>query len=102
MAGQRDLAAAAESRAVDRRDDRLGAGFDGIDHVGQMRLARRLTELANVGSRHEGAAGAGDHDGFDLRIAVDLLDRREQSRPDRLRRGIDRRIVDLDQGNRES
>ena len=100
MAGKGNLATAAERGAMNRRNDRLGAGLDGVDHVGQVRFARRLAEFADVGTGHEGAAGAGDHDGFDLRIPVDLLDRHQQTRSDRLRRGIDRRVVDLDQGHR--
>ena len=100
MAGKGNLATAAKRGAMNRRNDRLGAGLDGVDHVGQVRFARRLAEFADVGTGHEGAAGAGDHDGFDLRISVDLTDRRQQTRPDRLRRGIDRRVVDLDQGHR--
>ena len=69
---------------MDGGNDRLGAGLDGVDHVGQVRLARRLAEFVDVGSRHEGAAGAGDDGRFDLRIALDLMNRREQALPDRL------------------
>ncbi len=78
MAGERGLRAAAERRAVERRDDRLGAGLEARQHGGQQRLDRRPVELAHVGAGHECTARAREHDGAHGRVGVERLDGVEQ------------------------
>ena len=60
VAREGDLETASERGPVDRRHDRLGAVLDGVEDVRQMRLARRLCHLADVGSGDEGSPRAGD------------------------------------------
>ena len=76
IAGERQLAAAAQREAVDRRDDRYGQGLDAIEELGnppqivvaQRKAARadariRLREIAQMRARAEGAALTGDDQG---------------------------------------
>ena len=64
MADQRDLEPAAERRAVDRGDHRLGAILDRGLRVGQADAGERLAEFGYVGAGDEGAPGADQHDGL--------------------------------------
>ena len=50
MAAERELEAAAERRAVDRRDDRLADALDRLDDLDQPGRAARLAELRDVGA----------------------------------------------------
>ena len=100
MAGQRDLQAAAECRAVDRRDHRLGAILDPVQHSMQPGLARRLAELGDVGAGDEGPAGAMDHDRPDRRIGLRRRDAVRQALAHALAQRVDRRVVDDQDGDR--
>ena len=73
--GHRDLEPAAERRAMDRHDHRLGAVLDSRQQ--RMKIAGRLTispggavERVDVGAGDEGLARAHEHDGGDRRIAL--------------------------------
>ena len=73
MAGLRQLEAAAERRAMNCADHRLGAVFDDREHRMQTRaplLRPRpdLGELLDVGPRDKGFAAADQHDRFDRGI----------------------------------
>ena len=64
VAAQRHLEPAAERRAVDRGDHRLGRVLDRSSQLGQRSaIDRRLAEFGDVGAGDEGAAGADQHDG---------------------------------------
>ena len=96
VAAQGQFQPPAQRGTVDRRDHGLGAGLDGVDHLRQVRVQRRLAELLDVGAGHEGGAGAGDDDGLGIVIARRLLHGLQQAGAHRLGRGVDRRIVDDD------
>ena len=59
---ERDLEPAAESRTVNRGDDRLRTGVEVFDHRAELRILRRLAELGDVRPGDERAALAGEHD----------------------------------------
>ena len=75
VAGEGQLQAAAETGAVDRRDDRLGQGLDPAHHLLSLEaqplrlgLGGERGELLDVGAGDEGVGLAGDeHDGADRR-----------------------------------
>ena len=67
MAAERDFEPAAERRTVDRRDHRLGAILDPVDHLRQPRHHRRLAELGDVRAGEESLPFAGDHHRVDAR-----------------------------------
>ncbi len=98
VAGKRNLEPAAERRAVDRGDHRLGASLDDVDHLRQHRLFERLgcAELRNVGAGEERLALAGDHDRVHAVVSFRLLDRGGQSLPNSCAERVHRRIVRQD------
>ena len=61
VGAERDFQAAAQRRAVDRGDHRLGRAFHGVLHVVKAGAALRPAELGDVGAGDEGAAVADDH-----------------------------------------
>ena len=89
---ERELEAAAEHRAMQRRDDRLARGLDAQQHVVQERRARLVVEFADVGARDEMPAGTVDDQGAYRRVGLCRFDRREKGHPHRLRERIHRRI----------
>ena len=93
MAAERDLEPAAERGAVDRRDHRLGAILDRVDHARQPRHHRRLAEFGDVGAGEEGLPFAADDDRLDRVVAFRLLDRRDQALPHRRAERVHRRVV---------
>ncbi len=99
MAAERELETAAERGTVQRRNDRFGAGLDRFDHRDGGRLAWWLAELRNIGAGHEGAPGAGDHDGGDVGMAGRPRYQVEEPGPDLVFHGINRWIVDGDDGD---
>ena len=58
VARERELEAAAEHRAVQCRDHRLGRRLDAQQHIVQERCARLVVEFADIGTRDEMPAGA--------------------------------------------
>ncbi len=94
VGAQRRLQAAAQRRAVQRRDDQLGRILHRGDDVVQVRARRRLAELADVGAGDEGAAAADQHDGVDAGILAEGLDAFLDAGADRRSQRIHRRIVD--------
>ena len=79
IAGQGDLVAPAKSRAMDRRDDRLGAGFDRGNHRRHLRIGEGSGEFAQVGAGDEGGTRA-DQDARRQRgIAGKSVDRVEDA-----------------------
>ena len=70
MAGERHLEAAAQRRAVQRRDDRLRHRLDLGDDLAEARGLRRLAEFGDVGAGEKGAPGAGDDDRLDGRVVA--------------------------------
>ena len=96
MAAQRNLQPAAQSGAVDRGDDGLGAILDRVDDFGQAGGDRRLAEFGDVRAREEGAPVAADHHRLDRVVRRGLLHRIGQPLPDRRAQRVDRRIVGSD------
>ena len=99
MAGERQLEAAAQSRAVQRRDHRLCRRFDLADHLAEARGPRRLAEFVDVGAGEKGAPGAGDHHRLDGRVAAGLAQRLRKPGADLVLQRVDRRIVGDDNRN---
>lgn len=93
VTAQRDLQPSAQGGAVNGGDDRLLAGLDRVDHLGEGGPDRRLAEFGDVGTGEEGAPLAADHHGLDAVIAGSLGHRIGQSRAHRLAECVDRRIV---------
>jgi hypothetical protein len=92
VAGERNLQAAAERRAVQCRNNELFRSLDLIT------LLWRLPEFGNVGAGNESAALANDEN----RLAVIVLSRANGALdplPHRVREGINRRIIDCDYAN---
>src|SRR6266536_1723875 len=92
IAGQRDLEAAAESRTMDRRDQRLRESFQCLEHIGKGRRFRRPAEFRDVGPGHEGTALARDHDRLDRSVLLPLRepmnDRLPHTNADRVHRWV--------------
>ena len=99
MADQRDLEAAAQRRAVDRGDDRLGAILDRGLRVGQARAGERLAELGDVGAGDEGAPGADQHDRLDRGIGRRLPHAVAQPVAHLRRQRVDGRRIDGQDGD---
>ena len=93
MTAKRHFASATERCAVDRRNDRLGAGFDHVDHFGQHRHHRRFGEFGNVGPGKEGPPIAANDNGLDRVIGHRLLDSRIKPDAHSCTERVDRRIV---------
>ncbi len=106
-AGEHELAAAAEGRAVDRRHHRLAEVLE--QREGRVRGVRRglrglevaglahLQQFLDVGAGHESAAGTGDHQGLDVVLVGDVLEHGVQLVEGALVQGIHRRRVDHQQ-----
>ena len=95
-ASHRRLAAAAERKAIDRRDHRLAEVLDEIEDLlsetaGLLRLERRgMRELADVGARDECfVAGARQDDAAHCRVISRVLECRSQIRPGRRIQGVE-------------
>ncbi len=99
MAGQRNLEAAAERRAVDRGNDRLRRAFHQAQHFGETGRLRRLAEFGDVGAGDEGTAGAGQHDALHLRVIDRALHALEDAAAHRGAERIHGRAVNRDDGN---
>ena len=80
---------AAQSRAMDRGNDRFGAAFDRGLAVGEGSALRRLAEFGDIGAGDEGAAGANQHDGLDGGVGHGLSDGIAKAGADVRRQGID-------------
>jgi len=93
VAGERQFEAAAQSGAVQRRDDRLRHRLDRGDDVVKARRLGRLAEFCNVGAGEEGAAGAGNHHRLDCIVVARLGQRLSESGPHLVLQRIDRRVV---------
>ena len=96
MAGQRNLAAAAQRRPVDGRDDRLVARFHRIQRFRQIGADRRLAELGDIGAGKEGLTVAADHDCLDTVVCQRFCDRVLQPGTHCLAECVDRGIVGND------
>src|SRR3546814_12542635 len=68
MTDERGFQSAAERRAVDRRDDRLGRRLDRVEHGTEIGTPRGLAEFADIAPADEGAARAAPHDRLDAVI----------------------------------
>ena len=84
MTRHRELAPAAEREAVDRRNDRLGAGLESAEHILPSTCAclcengSLIGELGDVGARDERASGAGENRTADRIVNANLVDRDAQ------------------------
>src|ERR1700690_4228900 len=96
MAGEGDLPAASEGRAMNGGNDGVAGILKRLDGMVEAGRQGRLAEFGDVGARHEGPAFAPENADFDfgvlrkLRHAID--DRGAHTDAD----GVDRRIVDPD------
>ena len=96
VAGERGLEPAAERSAVDRRDDRLGARVEQVDHDRERRLLRRLAELGDVGTGEERPAAAGQHDRLHRIVADERAQALDHGRADCPAERVHGRRVDRD------
>src|SRR5690554_5341587 len=99
MAAQGHFQATAQGGAVDHGDARLAAGLDLVDHFRQAGRLRRFAELLDIGAGNEGVAFAHQYDGLDLRISLGGIETVLQSGAHGYAEGVDRRVVDSDNGN---
>ena len=74
VAAERQFQAAAEGGAVDRRHHRLRAVLELGDHLAQVRVLRRLAELADIRAGAETAPLPGQHQRLDAVVARSLRD----------------------------
>jgi tRNA A37 threonylcarbamoyladenosine modification protein TsaB len=74
----------AEREARDRRDHGLSARSDPGEDIHQHRSERRIVELTDLGTGHEGPARSRDDEGHDRGVALRMLHRLEQRRAHRL------------------
>ena len=108
VADERHLEAATHRGGLDGRDDGLGHRLDEPERPparSDVILDRAVTvqqalELRQVGACHEGSvAGTGEHDGPHAGIRGEARRGRAQLLEHRVGEGIDRRVVDGDDGN---
>ena len=102
--GHGHLEAAAERSAVDRHHDRLRAVLDAGQEVVHLRRARLgapddVLEALDVGAGDEGAAGAATTIACDGRVGGGLRQRGRQAVDGLGAEGVDRRVVDEDDGH---
>jgi hypothetical protein len=78
-----EFEAAAQRHAGDRRNDRLGRGFDRGDQLGQVRRGEhvRTAELADVRAGREGAVATDQHDRPDRCVGLRALECGRQFTP---------------------
>ena len=99
VGAHRHLEPASQRGAVDTGDHRFRAVLHrGLDLIESGAL-RRLSELADVGSGDEGPTSAGEDDGLDLGICHRSVDPVEDALANVMAQGVDRGIVDDDQGD---
>ena len=98
VAGERELQAAAEREAADRRDQRLLQRVLEIVDVGQVGLLARSSELADVGASREALSGADQHHRLDLRIGRRVLETLQDAGAQRVAEPVHRRVVHRDDG----
>ena len=99
VAAERRLEAAAERRAVQRRDDRLRGVLHRRDDVVQVGGCGGLPNSRDVGAGDEGAARADQHDRVDVGIVAAALDAFLDAVAHAMAQRIHRRIVDGDDGD---
>ena len=99
MTAERDLEPAAQRGSMQGRDHRFGHCIQRRDHIARTRRFWRLVELGDVGAGNESAAGAGQHDRMNRRVSFGALKRVDQPRTNVDIEGIDRWIVDHDDGD---
>ncbi len=80
-------------------DHRLGAGLHGGLDVTEVGPLRWFAELADVGPGDEGPAATRQHDGGDRVIVPGRFDTVEDALADMVAQGVDRWIVDDDEGD---
>ena len=93
VARQRDLEAAAQSRAMNGGNNRLRTILDRFGDFRKMRRLRRLAELRDVRPGDKRCSLTADHNGPDACIGIGLADCGQQPRPHRLAERVDRRVV---------
>ena len=99
MAGLGQFEAAAERRAVDRRNHRLGASLDRGLNVMERGPLGRLAEFGNVGAGDKSAAVADQHDGLHRGVRRCLRDAGTEAVADVCGKRVDRRRVDGEHGD---
>jgi hypothetical protein len=77
-ASQRQLKPAAQRRAVQRCNNRLGAGFQRRGNITRRGRFGWGVELANIGAGDKGAALTGEHPGTQCRVSIQCIDGRDQ------------------------
>ena len=103
MPGHRKFQPAAKCAAVYRHDDRFGNLFDEAQQIVKVRrfgaAPRGLFQFLDVGAGNKRPAGADDDDGIDRRILREPCDDGRQFLTDLAAERVDRRVVDLHDGN---
>jgi len=100
MAGERYLKAGGErSAAIDGGNDRLGAALDQVEHLVEPRLLRRLGKLGGVRASNERLTRTREDDGADRDVAQRRHDPVLQPLAHLVVEGVDRRVVDGQDGD---
>ena len=93
MADQRGFEATAQCRAMDRRNDRLGRHFDGVEHRVEIRPLRGLSKFGDVRAGNESLPFAADDNRLHAVIVQALFDTVGNALADMPAEGVHRRIV---------
>ena len=109
-AGQQQFITAAKSRTIDGRHHRHVEAFDGCEGClcgvgwgqcrGHVTRFTNFQQLLDVGTGNESAPGARDHQGIDIALVLDLVNDGVQFVQGTLIQGVNRGIVDEQQGHR--
>ena len=96
VTGQRQLKAATERCAMNRRDDGPAAHLDGVEALMERRRLRRLVEFADVGAGHERPASTHQDDRACILISDCVSKRCQQPFAHRVAERINRGVIDAD------
>ena len=99
MAGERKLGPRPQRGAMYGRDDWARLVLDCAKYFVESRLGNSAIELLYVSAGNKSVSRAANDNGCNLRLVFKLSKNPFQSGPHRLIHCVNRRIVDLDQGN---
>jgi hypothetical protein len=100
VAGKRHLEAGGErGAAIDGGNDRLGTALDQVEYLVEPRLLRRLGKLGGVGTSDECLPRTRKDNGADRGVAQCRYDPVLQSLAHLVVKGVERRMVDGQDGN---
>jgi hypothetical protein len=94
-----DLETAAQRRAMQRRHHGFLERIERFTQIGGTHVGRRSVEFGDVGARDKRAPGTGQHHGTDVGGRTGFAQRGQQLATQGRGQRIDRRPVDLDEGD---